>query len=92
MDRASHVVATDQRQVMDEDKLLANIGCGLGSIAALVAFFGSWIYCVSEYGYLMGFGLGWLPSLILAAIVFLIVRYLWWLALLGGIILFLANR
>ena len=40
----------------------------------------------------MGFGLGWLPSLILAAIVFLIVRYLWWLALLGGIILFLANR
>lgn len=49
----------------------------LGIIAAIVAFLGSWIYCVSEYGYLLGFGLGWLPSGILAAIIRPLVKFLW---------------
>jgi hypothetical protein len=31
-------------------------------------FFGSWAYCVLEYGYLFGVGLGWLPSLIVATL------------------------
>jgi hypothetical protein len=29
----------------------------------------SWIYCIAHYGFLFGVGLGWLPSLILAAVV-----------------------
>ena len=34
-----------------------------------ITFIGSWIYCVYEYGYLLGVGLGWLPSIIVAVIV-----------------------
>ncbi len=34
-----------------------------------IIFISSWIYCVYQYGYLFGFGIGWLPSLILATIV-----------------------
>lgn len=38
-------------------------------IVGVITFFISWIVCTFEYGFLLGFGLGWLPSLILAFIV-----------------------
>ena len=38
-------------------------------ISGLITFFSSWIYCTVTYGFLFGFGLGWIPSFILAAIV-----------------------
>jgi hypothetical protein len=38
------------------------------SIVGVVTFFGSWVYCIAHYGYLLGVGLGWLPSLIVAAL------------------------
>ncbi len=42
---------------------------GIGvTITAIIVFIGSWIYCIATYGYLFGVGLGWLPSLIVAAI------------------------
>jgi hypothetical protein len=44
---------------------------------AVVAFIGAWAYCTLHYGFLLGFGLGWLPSIILA----LLVRAMWPLAL-----------
>lgn len=67
---------------MDED----GITHWLGVIFGVLAFVGSWIYCASEYGYLLGFGLGWLPSAILAALIYVIIRYLWeWLLILVGI-------
>jgi len=37
-------------------------------VVGAVAFLGSWIYCVASYGFLLGVGLGWLPSLIVAYI------------------------
>lgn len=37
-------------------------------ITALITFIGSWIYCIAEYGFLLGVGLGWLPSIIVAVI------------------------
>lgn len=37
-------------------------------ITAFITFVGSWIYCIAEYGFLLGVGLGWLPSIIVAAI------------------------
>lgn len=49
------------------------LGWATGGITFLVA----WIYCMSEYGFLFGFGLGWLPAAILAAIVGFVVRFLW---------------
>jgi hypothetical protein len=56
------------------------IGKVCATITALVVFFGSWIYCIAEYGYLMGVGLGWLPSVIVAVIATLLWPLLW-----GGI-------
>lgn len=37
-------------------------------ITGFVVFVGSWIYCIATYGYLLGVGLGWLPSIIVAVI------------------------
>lgn len=42
-------------------------------ITGLIIFIGSYIYCINEYGFLFGLGLGWLPSFIIA----LIAAYLW---------------
>ena len=39
------------------------------SITFFIVFVGCWIYCIATYGFLFGVGLGWLPSLIVAAIV-----------------------
>ena len=38
------------------------------NITAFIVFIGSWIYCIAEYGFLLGVGLGWLPSIIVAYI------------------------
>src|SRR5215468_901284 len=46
-----------------------NVGGGLlGIIVALATFVTAWTYCTIHYGFLFGFGLGWLPAGILAAI------------------------
>ena len=37
-------------------------------ITGLITFLGSWIYCIATYGFLLGVGLGWLPSIIVAVI------------------------
>jgi hypothetical protein len=64
------------RMDMDKEKYI-DVGIWHGGIIAAVTFFGSWIYCASTYGFLFGFGLGWLPSGILAAIVCVLVMLLW---------------
>ncbi len=61
----------------DGDGLYLRVGVCLGIIPAIAAFLGSWWYCATTYGYLLGFGLGWLPSIILAAIVFFAFMFLW---------------
>jgi hypothetical protein len=68
---------------MQEDEWYSRVGLILGLISAVGSFFGSWIYCAVTYGFLFGFGLGWLPSAILAGIVFLVMRYLWPIPLLA---------
>ena len=35
-------------------------------ITAVIVFIGCWIYCIATYGFLLGVGLGWLPSAIAA--------------------------
>src|SRR6516225_1665022 len=44
-------------------------GGGLSAIIALATFVTAWVYCAIHYGFLFGFGLGWLPAGMLAAIV-----------------------
>jgi hypothetical protein len=47
-----------------------DVGGGLlGIIVALATFVTAWAYCTIHYGFLFGFGLGWLPAGMLAAIV-----------------------
>lgn len=53
------------------------IGTVFGGIAAVITFIGSYIYCITTYGFLFGFGLGWLPSAILAVLVFFGTMFLW---------------
>ena len=38
------------------------------AITWMIVFFGAWIYCAMTYGFLFGFGIGWLPAAILATI------------------------
>ena len=52
-------------------------GTVLGAIVALATFIGCWIHAVSAYGVLPGIGLGWFPSLIIAAIIFALIKSLW---------------
>ena len=53
---------------------MSDVGYELGSIITFfVVFVASWIYCIASYGYLLGVGLGWLPSLIVASII----AFLW---------------
>jgi hypothetical protein len=53
------------------------IGQVLGGIAGFLTFVGGWLYCVSEYGFLLGGSLGWIPSAIAAGIVGAAVTFLW---------------
>jgi len=39
-----------------------------GWIAGVIVFFTGWIYAIVTYGIFLGLGLGWIPSLIIAAI------------------------
>jgi hypothetical protein len=36
------------------------------AITGFCTFIGCWIYCIATYGFLLGVGLGWLPSAIVA--------------------------
>lgn len=41
-------------------------------ITAVIAFIACWIYAIAHYGFFLGVGLGWIPSLIIAIIAGLI--------------------
>ena len=47
-------------------------------ISWVLIFIGSWIYCIASYGYLLGVGLGWLPSLIVATLGAFLWQFLLW--------------
>lgn len=53
---------------MTRDNWYWMIGGILGFIVGLVTFIGSWWYCAATYGFLLGFGLGWLPAGIAAVL------------------------
>lgn len=45
-----------------------DISTAIAAIVSFLTFVGCWIYCIATYGFLLGVGLGWLPSMIVAAI------------------------
>ena len=69
------------------DSKLVSVYIGTGFVFAFISFAAAYIYCIFAYGFLLGLGLGWLPSLIFAVIMF----FLWPLALLAvvGVKIFL---
>ncbi|MGH6801868.1 MAG: hypothetical protein ACREC3_00675 [Methyloceanibacter sp.] len=62
---------------MGEENSYLKIGGVIGAIVAIPTFIGCWIYAISEYGFLLGVGLGWLPSLIVAGIAWGLTTLLW---------------
>jgi hypothetical protein len=52
-------------------------------ISFVILFVGCWIYCIKSYGFLIGVGIGWLPSAIAAGLFSLG----WPLLLLGAVCL-----
>lgn len=56
------------------------------AISFVIVFLGCWIYCVATYGFLLGVGLGWFPSIIAAGIV----SIFWPLLVLGVVVLIIA--
>lgn len=59
----------------------------IAGISAVLIFIGSYIYCIATYGFLLGVGLGWLPSAIVALIAFGVVWLLWPLITVGLLVL-----
>lgn len=51
----------------------------------IVVFLGTWGYCAITYGFLLGFGLGWLPASILASIL----AFVWPLIAAAAVVLWL---
>ncbi|MFG1260321.1 hypothetical protein V5F79_23615 [Xanthobacter flavus] len=49
----------------------------LATLCFFVTFLSAWAYCTLTYGFLFGFGFGWVPAVILAAFVAAIMWLLW---------------
>lgn len=65
----------------------------IGFIAtAAITFFSSWIYFTAQYGFLFGFGLGWVPSVILAFLLGVIWPVLAFLVACLVLFLLIANK
>jgi hypothetical protein len=62
--------------IMDSDEYFRS-GIIHGVIVGGLTFIGAWIYCTATYGFLFGFGLGWIASGILGALVGAILLFLW---------------
>ena len=58
-------------------------------ISFVIIFLCSWAYCTAIYGFLFGFGLGWIPSLILAGLA----SFLWpvLLPIAAALVIFVVN-
>ncbi len=44
----------------------------IGYILAIVTFFASWAFAIASWGFLLGVGLGWIPSFFIGLIAFAI--------------------
>lgn len=60
-------------------------------ITGLITFLVAYVYCMAEYGLLLGVGFGWVPSIIVAVVA----AFAWpliALAIVGFILLLVAGR
>lgn len=61
---------------MARDSYIA-IGWRLAIPVAVITFIACWIYAFLEYGFLLGVGLGWFPSLLVALVAGGLTIFLW---------------
>lgn len=61
---------------MTRDSYIA-IGWRLAIPVAVITFIACWIYAFFEYGFLLGVGLGWFPSLLVALVAGGLTIFLW---------------
>ena len=45
---------------------LAGMYAGISILVGTLVFVGSWIYYIASFGFVFGFGLGWLPAALIA--------------------------
>jgi hypothetical protein len=55
----------------------------IGFISAFITFLACWFHAVEEWGFLLGVGLGWLPSFFVAIIFGFILGAIWPLIVIG---------
>lgn len=71
-DKKPVVVKRDQKrdaEYLSETQItLMNVYWVMAWIVGVLVFIGAWIYCIVHYGFLLGVGLGWLPSAIVAVV------------------------
>lgn len=70
-------------------ELYTNISRVLAWIVGVAVFLGSWVYCADTYGFLLGFGLGWLPASIAATLAAVGTLILW--PVVGAVAIWLAT-
>lgn len=66
--RQEHERQRQAEAIAREDALFGTVYTVGGLIVWVVTFVGCWIYCIANYGFLLGVGLGWLPAGIVATI------------------------
>jgi uncharacterized protein YecT (DUF1311 family) len=79
-------VLAAQRAQSGPWRIYSSVGRALGALGAVVTFIVAWILCAASYGFLLGGSLGWIPSAILAGIVYFLLWRAWPLILLVGLV------
>ncbi len=64
------LIFQDRKNV--DKKMYNDFSISISVLFSFIVFLISWGYCILEYGFLFGFGLGWLPSALLALMFFAI--------------------
>lgn len=66
-----------------------SIGGLAGLFGGAVAFIAVYVAAIGAAGWVIGIALGWIPALLAAFLIGLLCRYLWWLVLIGIVMLIL---
>jgi hypothetical protein len=74
---ARKMTTTPPKYQPPPNKTYTNIGWICAALTGPATFFAIWIYCAVTFGFLLGFGLGWFPALILALLVTVATIFLW---------------
>lgn len=70
---------------MRDEQIYRVISKVLGCLAAVVTLIACWIAAIAQWGWLLGIAFGWIPALIIAAIVGFLIYALWGVAVALGL-------